>query len=141
MAPMMLRQLRYRRGRAVALGAGVLVAAVAFSLLTAAVTTAKAATVGVLGSNLRPAYDILVRPPGSRTPTEKARGMVTDNYLSGIYGGITMAQYRNIKPLPGVGVAAPIEMIGFVLATVRIPVNVTAALGGAGAAMAAVTSR
>lgn len=137
---MMLRQLRHRRGRAVALGSGVLVAAVAFSLLTAAVTTSQARTVGVLRSNLRPAYDILVRPRGARTPIEKQRGLVADNYLSGIYGGITMAQYHKIKALPGVGIAAPIEMIGYVLATVRIPVNVTSALGPSGAAVATVTS-
>jgi hypothetical protein len=119
----------------------VLVAAVTFSLLTAAAATGQARAVGVLRSSLCPAYDILVRPPGKRSAAEESRGLVADNYLPRIYGAITMAhQYEKIKHLPAVA-AAPIEVLGYVLATARIPVDVTSALGGRGGAVATVASR
>jgi putative ABC transport system permease protein len=38
---------------------------------------------------------------------------VQPDFLSGIYGGITMAQYHQIQQVPGVQVAAPIAMVGY----------------------------
>jgi len=66
-------------------------------------------------SNYRTAYDILVRPKGSALPLERAEGLVRDNYLSGLFGGITLKQYEQIQRLPGVDVAAPIANIGYVI--------------------------
>ncbi len=128
MRRLILDQIRHRPGRAAALAAGILVAAVSFSLLTAATNTQTAQVTGTIQHNLRPAYDILVRPKGSETALEKSQDLVRDNYLSGIFGGITMAQYQKIKNIPGVEIAAPIAMIGYVLETVAIPIDVTAAL-------------
>src|ERR1035437_6408487 len=128
MRRLILDQIRHRPGRAAALAAGILVAAVSFSLLTAATATQTAQVTGTVQRNLRPAYDILVRPKGSETALEKSQDLVRDNYLSGIFGGITMAQYQKIKKIPGVEIAAPIAMIGYVLETVAIPIDVTAAL-------------
>ncbi|MGA8634486.1 MAG: ABC transporter permease [Candidatus Dormiibacterota bacterium] len=118
-------QLLHRRGRAAAVAAGILVASVSFSLLTAATTTSTAQVQGTVARNLRPAYDILVRPPGSTTPLEASKGLVRDNYLSGIFGGITLQQYAQIQKTPGVQLAAPIAMIGYVLQDVQIPIDVT----------------
>jgi len=128
MAHLIWEQLIHRRGRAAALVAGILVAAVSFSLLTAATNVQTAQVTGTVQKNLRPAYDILVRPAASRTALESQQGLVRDNYLSGIFGGITMAQYQEIKDIPGVEIAAPIAMIGYVLETVEIPIDVSAAL-------------
>jgi hypothetical protein len=125
---LILHQMRHQPGRAMALGAGILVAAVSFSLLTAATTTETAQVTGTVQSNLHPAYDILVRPSGSENALEKDEGLVRDNYLSGMFGGITMAQYQAIKRIPGVGVAAPIAMIGYVLMTVDFALDVTPVL-------------
>ena len=118
-------QLLHRRGRAAAVAAGILVASVSFSLLTAATTTSTAQVQGTVARNLRPAYDILVRPPGSTTPLEASKGLVRDNYLSGIFGGITLQQYVQIQRIPGVQLAAPIAMIGYILQDVRVPIDVT----------------
>lgn len=63
----------------------------------------------------RTTYDILVRPPDSRLPVEEEYGLVEANHLSGIAGGITAAQYEAIKAIPGVEVAAPIAMLGYVM--------------------------
>ena len=106
-------QVRFRPARTLALVAGVLVAATAFTVLTAASRTAQVRTTGTVSANFRPAYDILVRPKGARTAVENRTGTVQPDFLSGIYGGITMAQYHQIQQIPGVQVAAPIAMVGY----------------------------
>ena len=121
----LLRQLRYRRGRAAVLGAGILVAAVSFSLLTSAATTSSAQLQGTVTQNFRGAYDLLVRPAGSKTPLESAQELVRPNFLSGIYGGITLDQYHRIQHLDGVEVAAPVAMIGSSLQMGNIPIDLT----------------
>ena len=108
-------QLRFRTVRLVALIAGMLLATTAFTVLTAASRTAQLRTVGTVSAHFVPAYDILVRPKGARTALEAQTGTVQPNFLSGIYGGITMAQYHRIAQIPGVQVAAPIAMVGYSL--------------------------
>ena len=106
-------QVRFRLARALALIAGVLVAATGFTVLTAASQTAQLRTVGTVSAHFVPAYDILVRPRGARTAVENRTGTVQPDFLWGIYGGITMAQYHQIQQVPGIQVAAPIAMIGY----------------------------
>jgi putative ABC transport system permease protein len=106
-------QARFRPARTLALIAGVLIAATAFTVLTAASRTAQLRTTGTVSANFRPAYDILVRPKGARTAVENKTGTVQPDFLSGIYGGITMAQDHQIQQVPGVQVAAPIAMVGY----------------------------
>ncbi|MDP9222809.1 MAG: ABC transporter permease, partial [Actinomycetota bacterium] len=110
-----VRQLRYRRGRIATLAAGILVAAASFVLLTSAAQTSELQVKGTVAKNFRAAYDILVRPKDSFTQLEKQRGLIQANYLSGIFGGITMRQYKTIKRMAGVQVAAPIANIGYEL--------------------------
>ncbi len=118
-------ELRHRRGRAATLGLGVLVAAMSFTLLTSAAQTSQLRVTGDISRNFRGAYDILVRPPGSFTPLERGQGLIQDNYLSGIFGGITFKQYQQIKSIPGVEIAAPIANIGYILPfkEIAIPIN------------------
>lgn len=123
MLGMLWRQLRHRRGRSLTLSAGILVAAVSFSLLTAAATTGTAEVRKTIGRNFRAAYDILVRPAGSTTALERADGLVQQNYLSGIFGGITQRQWHVVERIPGVSVAAPIAMVGYILPFVNVPVD------------------
>jgi putative ABC transport system permease protein len=106
-------QVRFRPARALALIMGVLVAATAFTVLTAASRTLQARTTGTVAANFQPAYDILVRPEGARTAVESETGTVQPDFLSGIYGGITMAQWHQIERIQGVQVAAPIAMVGY----------------------------
>jgi hypothetical protein len=132
--------VRFARGRAVALGAGLMVAAVAFSLLTASVDVGTARVKGVVGENWRGAYDLLVLPAATSSSVSTRGHLVQANYLSEATGGITMAQYEKIARLPGVGIAAPLEVVGYVLETASIPVNVSAVAGRAGARVLTVTS-
>lgn len=117
-------QLRHSLLRAAVLGLGILVAAVSFSLLTAAVQSSRAQVVGTVDESFRSAYDILVRPPGATTELERTEGLVQANFQSGIYGGITEAQWQQILDLPGVEVAAPVANVGYVLATASVRVQI-----------------
>ncbi|HJQ74825.1 MAG TPA: FtsX-like permease family protein, partial [Gaiellaceae bacterium] len=117
--------LRNRPWRAGTLGLGLLAAAVSFVLLTGSAASSAIHVRSTLKKNFRGAYDILVRPDDSFTSLERAQQLVRDNYLSGIYGGITLRQYRKIERLPGVEIAAPIANLGttFVDAEVILPLH------------------
>ncbi|SCG35204.1 FtsX-like permease family protein [Micromonospora echinaurantiaca] len=115
-------QLRGRAGRSVALLVGVLVATTGFVVLTGATTTSRLEVTGAVERETRSAYDILVRPTGARTALEAEHRLVRPNYLSGIYGGITLQQYERVRAVAGVEVAAPIAMLGH--STSRVPMSV-----------------
>ncbi|HET6866767.1 MAG TPA: FtsX-like permease family protein [Solirubrobacteraceae bacterium] len=119
MARFVLAQLRGRGARTAALLAGIVIACASLGVLVSTARTQNLQVRGTLGRSFRSRVDILVRPTGSQTPLERRDGLVRDDYLSGIFGGITMAQYLRIAKLPGVQVAAPIAMIGYVLQPVQ----------------------
>lgn len=125
----LLSQLRFRWRRTAFLAVGVLVPAVTFTLLTSAVETSALEVRGDVEENWRTAYDVLVRPPGSFTRVERERGLVRENYLAALFGGITREQYREISRLPGVEVAAPIANVGYVTPYTSVPVPLDDVLG------------
>ena len=120
-------QFRFRPGRALSLLAGMLVATTAFTVLTAAARTAQIRTIGTVNAHFQPAYDILVRPAGARSSLESATGTVQPDFLSGVYGGITLAQWHQIAKIAGVQVAAPIAMVGYAFMYAGFPVWLPAA--------------
>jgi putative ABC transport system permease protein len=124
MMRLVLQELRHRPVRTAALASGILVAAVSFVLLASAAKTSELRVRGSVARNFRGAYDVLVRPKGSFTPLERSDGLVRDNYLSGIYGGITLRQYKTIQRIPGVEVAAPIANLGYVMPFGEIPISI-----------------
>ena len=114
-----------RWARSVGLIAGVAVAVAGFVLLAGQVRTQQLRVTRLASANDRSAYDILVRPQGSRLPLEVRRGLVRPNFLSGTFGGITLAQWRQIQRIPGVQVAAPIAMVGYVEVDLTAWIDVT----------------
>ncbi|HEY3480952.1 MAG TPA: ABC transporter permease, partial [Streptomyces sp.] len=122
---MIASQLRRRRSRALALGAGTVVAATSFTLLTTAVSTSQAGTVGVVQHNVRSAYDVLVRPKGTETQLERSEDLVQANFLSGIYGGIGLDQYQAVKKMAGVQIAAPVANVGYVMVRGHVRLDVS----------------
>jgi putative ABC transport system permease protein len=114
MGRFVLGQLRAHRARTLALLCVLAVAPAATVLLVSSARTQSLRARGTLTSSYRVPYDILVRPRGSRTPLEQSRGLVQDNYLSGVFGGITLQQLATIRSIRYVDVAAPIANIGFV---------------------------
>lgn len=84
-------------------------------LIAAASQTTVLAVEQDLSRYWRTAYDILVRPAGARSPVEARYGLVESNYLAGIAGGISWAQYEAIRAVPGVEVAAPVATLAHVL--------------------------
>jgi hypothetical protein len=97
---MALADMRRRRGRALALLLGLVVATSGFIVLTGNTETARLEVIGTVHDSARGAYDILVRPAGARTDLETQSGLVRPNFLSGQYGGISMAQYERIRQIP-----------------------------------------
>ena len=134
MMRLVLQELRHRPVRTAALASGILVAAVSFVLLASAAKTSELRVRGSVSRNFRGAYDVLVRPKGSFTPLERSDGLVRDNYLSGIYGGITLRQYATIRRIQGVEVAAPIANLGYVMPFGRIPISIGAQSSSTGSA-------
>ncbi|MFD2443656.1 ABC transporter permease [Bacillus sp. CGMCC 1.16607] len=65
----------------------------------------------ILQKKWRSSYDIVVRPPDSRSITEDHK-LLEPNYLSGISGGISLEQLGMIKNIDEVAIAAPIAVIG-----------------------------
>jgi ABC-type lipoprotein release transport system permease subunit len=118
--------------RALVLGTGLLVASLSATLLTAAVDTSAAQVQGTVNASFRTSYDLLVRPPGTQTPLEAEQGLVRNNVESGIFGGITQRQWRTVLDLPGVEVAAPVQYVGFALASVSYEVRLPEAAARAG---------
>src|SRR5919198_1351316 len=103
---------------------GIVVATTSFTVLTGTAETSRLRVAGTV-TGTRPAYDILVRPKRSTIGLERSRGLVRENYLSGIFGGITLRQYAAVQAMAGVQIAAPIAMVGYVLQDVRVPVDLT----------------
>lgn len=91
---------------------GLLTATLGFVVLAATSRTTEATLVGDVGRAWNTPYDILVRPDSSEAPFERTQGLVRPNFLSATDGGITLAQLRAIRRLPGVQVAAPIAVAG-----------------------------
>ena len=71
-------------------------------------------TKGTVNNNLQKkwesAYDLVVTPPGSIFNEEQ---LVEPNYLNGINGGITYEQYKEIKSLNDIAIAAPVSILGY----------------------------
>lgn len=123
-----LAGIRQRAGRSLALVAGILLAATGFTVLTGATTTSRLRVEGLVEGTGRPAYDLLIRPQGARSADEDAHRVVRANALSGQYGGITEDDLRAVTDIPGVEVAAPIAMIGYVNTQLYTDFDLTAAV-------------
>lgn len=123
-------QLRHRAGRALTVGLGILVACVSFSLLTASATTSTLRVRGTVAENFRTSYDLLVRPPNTQSDLERREGLVRNNLESGIFGGITRAQWRAIRALRGVEVAAPVQYLGYIIPFARVELSLKRFVSG-----------
>lgn len=115
--------LRHRPGRSVALVLAVLVAASGFTVLTASSDASRLEAAGTVNARSRLNYDVLVRPAGGTTTVERHDGLVQSGYLSGVGGGISPSQWDTVAHLPGVQVAAPLAVLGYVIPRVRLPIS------------------
>ncbi|WP_415143448.1 FtsX-like permease family protein [Nocardioides sp.] len=103
-----------------------LIAASGFTVLTASSRASRLDVLGTVNRKAQLNYDLLVRPKGARTKVEQKESLIQGGYLSGISGGISKSQWRKIEQIPGVSVAAPIAMLGYVVPTVDVPVTLDA---------------
>ncbi|MCW2995911.1 MAG: transporter permease, partial [Conexibacter sp.] len=117
-------ELRHRRGRALALLAGIAVATAAFTVLTGASDSSRLEVRGAVAEHFRGTYDLLVRPPKTVSALERRAGLVQRSFLAGTFGGITLGQLSTVRHAPGVEVAAPLAVYGYVMPTAEIPLPV-----------------
>ncbi|HEX2195899.1 MAG TPA: ABC transporter permease [Actinomycetota bacterium] len=62
----------------------------------------------------RPAYDLLVLPPDADVSLDIGGKRVTEaNFMGALDGGISLDQWRAVKALRGVDVAAPVATVGY----------------------------
>lgn len=125
-------ELLHRGSRTLALLIGIVVATTSFAVLTGTSQTQRLDVRGTVAKSFRGDYDILVRPRGSRTAREQQSGSLQPNFLSGLFGGISEREWREILRIPGVEVAAPIANVGYVLTTAQVPVDLSRAAGDRG---------
>lgn len=118
-------ELRHRRGRALALLAGIAVATAAFTVLTGASESSRLEVRGSVAQHFRGTYDLLVRPPKTVSALERRAGLVQRSFLAGTFGGITLGQLDEVRHAPGVAVAAPLAVYGYIMPTAEIPLPVT----------------
>ena len=114
MIQLAMRGVIARRAQSMIAMTGLFLTLVGFVGLSAAAGHTTTKLSGVLGRAWDTPFDLLVRPPGSTEPLERTDGLVRPNYVSGIHGGITMAQLAQIRGVPGVTLAAPLAAVGAV---------------------------
>lgn len=101
-----------RKERLILLIIGALIISSGLSYLVGMLDTNKTTIVDELQKRWSSSYDIVVRPPNTRSETEE-NNLLDPNFLSGINGGISLEQYEQIKAMEHIDIAAPISMIGY----------------------------
>ncbi len=104
-------QLRRQPGKSALASSGFLLAACALILLSATTQTTLVRGNQIISQNWRPTYDLVVLPPQAKIPADPR---VPSDLLAGYGGGISVQQYKQIRSLPGIEVAAPIAYVGYV---------------------------
>ncbi|WP_405936066.1 ABC transporter permease [Streptomyces sp. NBC_00726] len=112
MLRLMRHQLLSRWARSLALLTGILVAVSSFVVLSATTESARLTVTGTVGAG-RGTYDLLIRPRGAAQKLETEQGLIRPNSLSDVYGGLTPTQLAAVRRVPGVEVAAPLEVLGY----------------------------
>jgi FtsX-like permease family len=124
--------------------------AIAAALAVLVVGTSAPASVrlsgSVPGTGAARSYDIVVSAPDTGGPGGGGSGdtggwTANPAALDGLSGGITLRQYAAIGKLPGVAVAAPLTMVGYVPFTVSAPMAIPARVRDAAPAGVTLTVR
>jgi hypothetical protein len=104
--------------------------AVAVALTVLVVGTSAPASVqftgAVPGTGAARSYDIIVSARNPAGAGDLGGWTANPAALDGLAGGVTLAQYAAISKLPGVAVAAPLTMVGYVPFTVSAPMVIPA---------------
>jgi len=119
------RRLRTDGRRALILVLVITVAATSFTVL-GGVQTWRLEIVGAPAPAPAASYDLLVLPADAAGGAEQSgpHSLVRPRRWQDVYGGITLAQSQQIQEMPGVDVAAPIAMVGYILQTVHVAVPI-----------------
>jgi len=119
------RRLRTDGRRALILVLVITVAATSFTVL-GGVQTWRLEIVGAPAPAPVASYDLLVLPADAPGSAEQSgpHSLVRPRRWQDVYGGITLTQSQQIQEMPGVDIAAPIAMVGYILQTVHVAVPI-----------------
>src|SRR5579862_2094421 len=98
------------KARSFFVSGGFLLAACALILLSATTQTTVVRANQLISQQWRSTYDLVVLPSNVQIPAGKA---IPADLIEGYGGSISVAQYEQIKRIPGVEVAAPIAFVGY----------------------------
>lgn len=87
---------------------GVLIISAGLSYLFHLTETTKGTVIENLQKSWVSSYDVVVKPKDSIS-----ENLLEPNYLNGITGGISIDQFKTIKEIEGVEIAAPISIVGY----------------------------
>ncbi|WP_281202743.1 ABC transporter permease [Cytobacillus kochii] len=109
---LIFKNWKQKKDRFVLILLGAILIGGGMNLLFSLTETKQGTIVDTLQNKWESSYHIVVRPTGTKSITEE-HNLFEPNYLSGISGGITLEQYRTIKNMDDIQVAAPLSIIGF----------------------------
>ena len=109
-----IRELLARRTSTFLSGLGLLAAVVGFTLLALTSKTTEATLRGDIAVAWNSPYDLLALPHHEQLGAVPGDNAVQPNALTALHGGITLAQLDSIRAIPGVKVAAPVAVAGYV---------------------------
>ncbi|MGL5406184.1 MAG: FtsX-like permease family protein [Propionibacteriaceae bacterium] len=122
-----LSRMRGDRKRVGAIWLTICFAVTSFCVLAGSAATQHLEVTQSVEENFRTNYDILVRPKGSIAQLEAEQGLIRGNAQSSVYGGISFTDWEKITHINGVEVAAPIAMMGQVMHSVAVVINLAEA--------------
>lgn len=114
MLSLIARNWRGAKERLALLVVGAVVISVGLTYVVALAQTSKGTVQQLLEERWRSSYDLMVRPASTPSAAERHLDLVEPNYLLGLPGEISLDQYEIIKGIPGVEVAAPVAVVGWV---------------------------
>lgn len=91
---------------------GIFIVSSGLSFLSGLTESNKGTVMETLQNKWQVSYHILVHPPGTALTDEKNQ-LMEPNFSGGISGGISKAQWNQIKQIPDIEVAAPLAVIGY----------------------------
>jgi hypothetical protein len=112
-------------------GALAVVAALAVLKVGAAAPASVQISPSARGTDTARSYDIVVTAAGHGGPGDTGGWTANPAELDSLAGGITVGQYAKIRQLPGVDVAAPLTMVGYIPFTISAPVAIPASVRSA----------
>ncbi len=113
MKGLFLKQIRRKRAATLLFLVSILLIATALPISITSIQQSQKQVETDITYYARGSYDLLVRPKGVKHPLEDKLGIVPENYIGFGSGGISVAQWEEIKNREDIEIAAPVASLGY----------------------------